>query len=534
MEDGKHTTNGKLVDLSFEAAPAGGTKVSLVAKRDGQAIHLDRVDFLSSKDRQRFFADLSVLLKSDPEVLFTAFNTALIEAASKALTMAEELAKQQAPTDDDKQQGRPLEIAEHPPWESPVDLASVLNEHVEFLRRHVVLPLESAVACVLWTATTHFSKFFDTAPLLIVRSPMMRSGKTRLGRLLAKSAARSIFLTSITPSALFRTIAATQPTIFIDESDVFVAGDENLRGMLNCGISRDESFVIRTVGDSFEPRMFTTFCHKCLIGIGRLASTIQDRGIIVTMHRKLPTEHVEQITKRALSTAFDLGRKYARAALDYAEKIPEDPDPDLPAALNDRARDVWRSAITLCDIAGGKWPELGRRAAEVLSGEETKPLDETPLKLLRDIVERLGDREAVSGGEIAETLGGDKDSEWATYSRGKPISPNSVGRLLERFDLVKVKDSDGRRRYRMADIKAMLRRYAPNAIAVIAVDDANPCGTTTYGTAITPTQLADGNCENPNCRNATPCDSTTYDEYGNYGNYVPGDTNDGQECEWVF
>jgi predicted lipoprotein with Yx(FWY)xxD motif len=40
-----------------------------------------------------------------------------------------------------------------------------------------------------------------------------------------------------------------------------------------------------------------------------------------------------------------------------------DPDPSIPAALNDRAADNWRPLIAIADLAGGEWPQLARQAS---------------------------------------------------------------------------------------------------------------------------------------------------------------------------
>jgi hypothetical protein len=340
-------------------------------------------------------------------------------------------------------------------------------------------------------------------------------------------------VSSISAAALFRVIESAAPTLVCDEFDAFIAHNEDVRGLLNVGVSRDESLVLRVSGDELTPRVFTVFGFKLLSGIGRLPPTVEDRAICVLLHRRLPTEPIERVTRRVLEHAHNIGRQYARAAADFGERIPIDADPPLPTCLNDRACDVWRPLVCVADLAGPPWSELARKAAATLSGETDKPTEDVAVRLLRDIIDKCGARATVTAGEICEALTEDRESEWSVYSKGRPISPDAVGRLLGRFDLSRKKDSSGRRHYSMAEIKSLAARYCPNLSAVSAVPNVTPCESTTYGTALAQTVSADGTCEKTKCRNVNPCESTTYGENGTYGTCIPGDNGD-DEIEVVF
>ena len=43
----------------------------------------------------------------------------------------------------------------------------------------------------------------------------------------------------------FRVIQETRPTLLIDEADTFLQGNDELRGILNAGYTRDTAFVVR-------------------------------------------------------------------------------------------------------------------------------------------------------------------------------------------------------------------------------------------------------------------------------------------------
>jgi putative DNA primase/helicase len=233
--------------------------------------------------------------------------------------------------------------------------------------RYVWIGEHQAAAAALWSAATYHVDRFDVAPILMVSSPVKRCGKTTLGRVLAAMLPRVLAASSITPAALFRTIEQAKPTLLIDEADAFLAGSEELRGLLNAGHTRDTAYVIRTVGDDHEPRQFCVFGAKLLLGIGRLAPTIEDRSIILSLERKPPGAGVARLTRQALADLRQIGQRLMRWAVDHGEQIDPDADPATPDALNDRQADCWRPLLHLAELAGGDWPARARAAAVALS-----------------------------------------------------------------------------------------------------------------------------------------------------------------------
>ena len=81
--------------------------------------------------------------------------------------------------------------------------------------------------------------------------------------------ARPLAASSITPASLFRVVELVRPTLLIDEADTFATDNDELRGIINSGHSRDSAHVIRTVGDDHEPRSFSTWCPKLLVASAR-------------------------------------------------------------------------------------------------------------------------------------------------------------------------------------------------------------------------------------------------------------------------
>ena len=107
------------------------------------------------------------------------------------------------------------------------------------------------------------------SPRLGITSPTPGCGKTTLLDWLAGVTPRSLEAVNVSPAAVYRVIEMARPTLLIDEADSFLRDNEELRGVLNSGHRRG-GHVIRTVGEDFEPRAFSTFSPCAIALIGRL------------------------------------------------------------------------------------------------------------------------------------------------------------------------------------------------------------------------------------------------------------------------
>ena len=314
------------------------------------------------------------------------------------------------------------------PWPELIDPAQLLSDIAAAVRRFIVCEKEIAHAAALWIAMTWFIDVVQVAPLAVITAPEKRCGKSLLLSLLGRLSARAITASSITPAALFRTIDSWHPTLLIDEADAFIKDNEELRGLLNSGHTRDNAYVIRTQGDNFTPTKFNTWGAKALAGIGHLSDTLMDRAVILELRRKLPHEEAERI-RDAEPDLFDvLRQKLARFAGDYRDRVRK-ARPPLPESLNDRAQDNWEPLLAIAMTAGGAWLKIGCAAALKLSGREHES-QTTGIELLSDIREIFADRDKVSTADLIMLLCNDEEKPWATFNRGKPISPRQVARRL--------------------------------------------------------------------------------------------------------
>ena len=244
---------------------------------------------------------------------------------------------------------RPGSLARPRRWRRSLDEISFA------VTKHVALQDRDAYAIALWSAFTHAHDCFDISPILATTSPTPECGKTTLLRLLAALTPRALSASNISSAAMFRTMDKWKPTLLVDEADTFARDNDELRGILNCGHDRSGSFVIRNVGDSFEPKQFCTWGPKAIAMIGKLPPTWQSRSIHIALKRMFPGDHVEPLRQGRTKNLDILSRKARRWTLDHADTL-RAADPELPPSLYGRAADNWRPLVAVADLAGGEWP----------------------------------------------------------------------------------------------------------------------------------------------------------------------------------
>ncbi|HIE0249153.1 TPA: DUF3631 domain-containing protein [Pseudomonas aeruginosa] len=102
--------------------------------------------------------------------------------------------------------------------------------------------------------------------------------------------------------------------------------------------------------------------------------------------------------------------------------------------LNDRANDAWEPLLAIADQAGDHWPKSARNAAIALHGLE----GESPsigAELLADVKAVFEAKSAskVFSADLLEALVADEEAPWATWNRGKPMSPRQLSAKLADF-----------------------------------------------------------------------------------------------------
>jgi putative DNA primase/helicase len=333
--------------------------------------------------------------------------------------------------------GKGFEFPSVEPWPDPVDGAALLSEIRDVVRRFIVCEEETKIVVALWCAFTWYIEAVQVAPLAIITAPEMQCGKSQLLDLMARLSRRPLPSSNITSAALFRVIEQGSPTLFIDEADSFMKQNEDLRGIINSGHTRSSAYVLRTVGEDFEPKAFSTWGAKAIAGIGKLSGTIMDRGIILELRRKLPTERVERLRHVDANLFPCLASKLSRWSENHMEVIRAARPSDVPDALSDRAQDSWEPLLAIADCAGGEWPALARGAAVKLSERNAENTVSTGAELLSDIRDVFEQKsvDRISSKDLLEALTSDEEKSWHTYNRGAPMTPRQLAKRLGEYGI---------------------------------------------------------------------------------------------------
>ena len=368
--------------------------------------------------------------------------------------------------------GRGIEWLEARPWSEPVDGAELLSSLSDFVTSYVAMPGELADALGLWIGHSYLHDRLELSTFLNVTSATKRCGKTLLLEIIAELVQRPLAVAGdVTPAALFRTIEIFGPTLLLDEIDTYLANDRELRGLLNGSQRRASAFVIRTVGEDFEPRRFATWCPKVLVGIGGLPDTVLDRSVVVRLERRSPrAAPLHRWRDRDKGVSEQIRRKLVRWVADNAEAIlAARAGVEFPPDLQDRARDAWESLLAIATVAGGEWAGQDGRgwaACEALRPTES---DETGareqlLADLRAVFAESGDPESLATQEILAALHKLESRPWSEWGRSnRPLTPRGLSSLLAPFKVrPRNRRSGGKQSkgYRREDLEPIWERYA--------------------------------------------------------------------------
>ncbi len=191
---------------------------------------------------------------------------------------------------------------------------------------------------------------------------------------------------------------------------------------------------MRTVGEDHEPRQFSTYAPAAIAMIGQLPDTLYDRSVVISLRRRKPDEKVESFRSDRTEDLHVLARKMVRWAQDHQDRLAQS-DPDMGVLLN-RFADNWRPLIAIADEAGGDWPVRVRKIADAADAARTE--QSVNVLLLTDIRSIFDEREVdrISSAELVAQLTMIEGRPWAEWRNGKPITQNSLARLLGKFEIL--------------------------------------------------------------------------------------------------
>lgn len=325
------------------------------------------------------------------------------------------------------------------PHSDPIDPAQLLGQISNLIRTHIVLDQKQADAVALWIAFTWFIDSVEISPILIINAPEKACGKSQLLDLVSRMVLRPLPAANITTAAMFRAVELWGPTLLIDEADTFIHEVDGMSGLINAGYTRKNAFVVRVVGENYEPRQFGVWGAKALAGISlekHLPDSTMSRALVINLRRKLPHEKVSLLRHADDSVFYEIASKLARFSADYSKRVRLS-RPDLPDSLGDRDQDNWEPLFKIAEYAGEKWLIRARASALQISAtqEKTSSTGNELLSDIRDVLSRLAvDR--LSTSKLIDALCKDDEAPWATYNRGNQITPRQLSKLLKAYGIM--------------------------------------------------------------------------------------------------
>lgn len=328
-------------------------------------------------------------------------------------------------------------FTEPQPWHEPVDPATLLTEISDTIQQFIVLDTEQAHAVALWVAFTWFTDVVEIAPLAIVNAPEKACGKSQLLTVMGRLVARPLPAANSSAAFLFRAVERWEPTVLIDEADTFIRDNDELKGLVNAGHTRQNAFVGRVVGEKQEPKLFKVWGAKAMAGIAlekHLPDATMSRAIVINMRRKMQGESVERLRHADAGLFERLASMLARFADDHRNRV-RAARPYLPEQLDDRAQDNWEPLLSIAGRAGAEWLARATRAALILSGKsDTQSAGNELLQDIQHVFEKK--RVArISTADLIAVLIDDDEAAWATYNRGRPLTPRQLGKMLSAYGI---------------------------------------------------------------------------------------------------
>jgi hypothetical protein len=354
-----------------------------------------------------------------------------------------------------------------------------------------------ANALALWSVHTHGIAAAEHTPYIHITSAEMRCGKTRLLECLELLVARPWLTGRVTAAVLARKVDAEQPTLLLDELDAqFNADKENsetLRGILNTGHRLGgKTSVCVGQGANISYRDFSTYCAKCIAGIGDIPETLSDRSIRIELKRARPDEPRDRFRRKtALPLAEPLRIEAEAWALQNIDALIA-AEPDLPDALSDRAQDSWEPLFAIADAAGGRWPTLARAAAVQLHARSEIEQGSDRVRLLAKVRDAFDEQrcDRIQTTHLLRLLARDDTGPWADWwdQSGQLPGPTrgAARRLAEHLrpygiqpQTIRLPDGGSVKGYMLDSFRDAFSRFLPN-----------PPPSVTSVTSVTPSQPA--------------------------------------------
>jgi len=349
-------------------------------------------------------------------------------------------------------------------WQEAIKGDQLLSDLRKIYKQYAILPEGADIALSLWTLGTYCFDAFRIYPMIGLTSPEKRCGKSTVMSLLYALTNKALLSSCISSASIYRVAELYKPTLLIDEADNFLKDNDELRGIINAGHMKDTAYIVKCDGEQNDPKKFSTWTPKALAMIGDLPDTNKDRSVVISMRRKMTGEIVLKIPLNALDQFKGMRRKCKRWAVDNFEQLTKH-TPTLPNHNNDREIDNWTPLFTIAEVCGSLWAKDVLNSMKKISptGED----DSIKVVLLKDIKKIFGKDsiDQMFSEDLVNALIELDDRPWAEWRRGKPLTTNSLARLLKPFKIrskqIK-KYGINKNGYVCSAFKETFKRYIPS------------------------------------------------------------------------
>jgi hypothetical protein len=322
------------------------------------------------------------------------------------------------------------------PWPEPVDTDDLLLEIQAEIKRYIATLGDRVVVVALWVMFTWVHEYARHSPMLLVTSAEPDCGKTTLLSVISYLAWKPLTSVEISGPMLYRSIKKWSPTFIIDEADVVLEHNDDLRAVINSGWTRGQG-VIRGAPETHEPEMFPTFAPKALGMKGQaLPDTTLSRTIEAVLKRKLPNEEVVDFKYEDDDYLAELRSKLARWAADNGEALGRAKPKRIPGFANRLAMN-WRPLLAIAELASPKAAAACVKAAQEIESAKRSDTSSLSTQLLEDIRELFDtkDKDELLTRVIIESLVDDAEKPWAQLIKGKPLTANRLATMLRPFGI---------------------------------------------------------------------------------------------------
>lgn len=337
------------------------------------------------------------------------------------------------------------------PYPNPVDPAELIETMRSQYRSFMYFtnPDTDSLKLAIWTIATWFVEYLSYSPYVMITAPEGGCGKSQLLDMLSYGSYRAKVASDISTSALYRGIEAYHYTVFIDEADSFLKGQDNLQGALKAGIRRN-AVTTRTeklANGTYREKDFRVFGFKAVAGISArgISDLLTSRSIIVKLGLKPKKVILKRLDDR-LPIWQENKSKCARLAQDYGEWI-SNYRPEIPLDLSNRQADVWESLIAIADltdkVSGTNYGEQVRNIALEGIKDKVDSIGQELLRDIRDIFREIREEDQargvsstvyISSYDLTIKLTVDPTLRWAEYGH-KGLTAHTLGKMLSEYGI---------------------------------------------------------------------------------------------------